>query len=40
LNTLLDWGVFDAVPFEGSVSIENLAATVKLDAGILSADTL
>ncbi len=36
MNTLLDFGVFDAVPLSGSISVEDLAAAVKLDAGILS----
>ena len=34
---MLDFGVFDAVPLEGSVSTEDLAAAVKLEATIMSA---
>lgn len=37
LNVLSDFGVFDAVPLGGSISLEDLAAAVKLDATILSA---
>ncbi|KAK0728822.1 O-methyltransferase [Lasiosphaeria miniovina] len=36
LNMLLDFGVFDAVPVGGSVSLEDLSAAVKLDASILA----
>lgn len=33
---MMDFGVFDAVPLEGSISTGDLAAAVKLDATILS----
>ncbi|KAK3988693.1 O-methyltransferase [Cladorrhinum sp. PSN332] len=37
LNLLMDFGVFDAVPFpEGSISVEDLAVKVKLNATILT----
>lgn len=38
MNMLSDFGIFDAVPLDGSISIEDLAAAVKLDATILSAN--
>lgn len=31
-----DFGVFDAVPLEGSIHIKDLAAAVKLETAILS----
>ena len=37
---MLDFGVFDAVPLGESIYVEDLAAAVKLDAIILSADRL
>ncbi|RYP17995.1 hypothetical protein DL765_004214 [Monosporascus sp. GIB2] len=36
LNMMSNFGVFDAVPLGRSISIEDLAAAVQLDAGILS----
>lgn len=36
LRMMMDFGVFDAVPFEGSISTGDLAAAVKLDATIMS----
>ncbi|KAI1824146.1 O-methyltransferase [Xylaria intraflava] len=36
LNVLLEFGVFDAVPVQGSVSIQSIASAVKLDHSILS----
>ncbi|KAL9037588.1 MAG: hypothetical protein Q9180_003637 [Flavoplaca navasiana] len=36
LNMISDFGVFDAVPLDGSISTEDLAAAVQLDATILS----
>ena len=35
MNMLSDFGVFDAVPLGGSLSTEEIATAVKLDAAIL-----
>jgi hypothetical protein len=37
LNVLIDHGVFDAAPLQGTISIEDLATGVKLDANTLGA---
>ncbi|KAJ8124216.1 hypothetical protein ONZ43_g9 [Nemania bipapillata] len=36
LNVLLEFGVFDAVPIRGGVSVQDIASAVKLDRSILS----
>lgn len=36
MKMLSDFGVFDAVPLDGSIHIDDLAAAVKLDSTILS----
>lgn len=35
LNVLIEHGVFDAVPLQSSITIDNLATAVKLDAATL-----
>ncbi|KAI0172761.1 O-methyltransferase [Hypoxylon sp. FL1284] len=35
LNVMMDFGIFDAVPLEGGISLEDLAVAVKLESAIL-----